>query len=372
MSCSAFRVLFHRSCLHGPLAALLYLGMASAWALEGGPSVQPLVLKPRGSEGASDASSLEALRERLEEKLGAKTDPASGDRVLRVVNRAKAAPRPPVRPTKPKAADPSDVVARASLAAHEGAAEAAGAGDPRPARDDVITASAQPGAARSPVSWDYHGAGAPSRWGKLDPAYGACATGKRQSPIYIRDGIQVQLDPLVFSYQPSAFTVIDTGRTVQVDVAPGNFLSIDGHRYELVEFHFHRPAEDVVEGKRYDMVIHMLHRDAEGRLAMLAVLLDKGAAQPVVQTVWNNLPLEQNRPVQARVTLDPAQLLPKEQNYYTYMGSLTMPPCTEGVRWVVLRRPMTVSDEQIDIFSRLYPMNARPLQDASNRLIKQN
>jgi carbonic anhydrase len=120
------------------------------------------------------------------------------------------------------------------------------------------------------------------------------------------------------------------------------------------------------------MVAHLVHKDAGGRLAVVAVLLERGSAHPLVQSVWNNLPLEKGDEVTARALLDLRQLLPSDTRYYTYMGSLTTPPCSEGVLWMVMQQPVTVSAEQIDVFSRLYPMNARPLQRAAGRLIKQS
>ena len=175
-----------------------------------------------------------------------------------------------------------------------------------------------------------------------------------------------------FDYQPSRFGVIDTGHTVQVNLAAGNAIDIGGRRYELLQFHFHRPSEERINGRQFDMVVHLVHKDADGRPAMVAVLLERGAAQPLLQTVWNNLPLEQGEEAAARATIDLNDLLPTQRGYYTYMGSLTTPPCSEGVLWMVMRQPVQVSQSQIDIFSRLYPMNARPVQSASGRLIKQS
>ena len=199
-----------------------------------------------------------------------------------------------------------------------------------------------------------------------------CSSGQRQSPIDIREGIAVDLEPIRFSYQTSGFGVVDNGHTVQVNVAPGNFIEIAGRRFELQQFHFHRPSEERIDGRQFDMVAHLVHKDVEGKLAVVAVLLDRGSVQPVVQTVWNNLPLEKHQEAKARVTIDLSQLLPADRRYYTYMGSLTTPPCSEGVQWVVMRHPVAVSQEQLDIFARMYPMNARPLQAASGRRIMQS
>ncbi|MBC7957226.1 MAG: carbonic anhydrase family protein [Cytophagales bacterium] len=204
----------------------------------------------------------------------------------------------------------------------------------------------------------------------MKPEFSTCSSGKRQSPIDIRDGIAVQLDPVQFDYKPTNFRVIDNGHTVQVNLSPGNSIEVLGRRFELVQFHFHRPSEERINGRQFDMVAHLVHKDLEGRLAVVAVLLDRGSVQPIVQTVWNNLPLEKNEELPAKAMLDLNGLLPAERGYFTYMGSLTTPPCSEGVLWMVMRNPVSISPEQIGIFTRLYPMNARPIQAASGRLIK--
>lgn len=220
------------------------------------------------------------------------------------------------------------------------------------------------------VHWAYGGATGPESWGQLKPEYRQCMLGKRQSPIDIRDGIPVELDPIAFDYRPSAFRVTDNGHTVQVNVDAGNGITVSGRRYELLQFHFHRPSEERINGRQFEMVAHLVHKDPEGRLAVVAVLLDAGPANPVVQQVWNNLPLEKHLEQAAQQPLDLNGLLPEARQYYTYMGSLTTPPCSEGVLWLVMKQPAGVSRQQIGVFSRLYPMNARPVQPASGRLIK--
>ena len=166
--------------------------------------------------------------------------------------------------------------------------------------------------------------------------------------------------------------MLDNGHTVQVNVAAGNSIEVMGRHYELVQFHFHRPSEEHIDGKQFDMVVHLVHKDLEGRLAVVAVLLERGSAQAVVQSVWNNLPLEKGDEVAARNPLNLNELLPAERRYFTYMGSQTTPPCSEGVLWMVMKQPVPISAEQIGIFARLYPMNARPIQSASGRLIKES
>lgn len=236
-------------------------------------------------------------------------------------------------------------------------------------------AAAKPAPRREPPLWGYEGEGGPEHWAALNPDNALCATGKRQSPIDIKDTLKVDLEKIRFDYQPSAFSVVDDGRTVRVDVAPGNAITVMGRRYELQQFHFHRPAEERLAGRQFDMVVHLVHKDADGRIAIVAVLLDRdldNRVQPVVQQVWNNLPLEQNQPLAASTPLDPRQLLPEDRSYYTYMGSLTEPPCTEGVLWMVMRQPVMLTMDQIAIFAKLHPMNARPIQPSSGRWIKES
>jgi carbonic anhydrase len=240
------------------------------------------------------------------------------------------------------------------------------------AGDANMDIAANAGQSLLPTHWDYDGAQGPDAWGRLRPEYSKCASGQRQSPIDIRGGIAVDLEPIRFDYRPSAFSVIDNGHTVQVNVEPGNAITITGKRYELMQFHFHRPSEERINGRQYDMVAHLVHKDADGRLAVVAVLLDRGSAQAIVQSVWNNLPLEKGDEVRAGTRIDLNQLLPEDRRYYTYMGSLTTPPCSEGVLWMVMKQPVPISMDQVAIFSRLYPMNARPIQQADGRLIKES
>ena len=226
--------------------------------------------------------------------------------------------------------------------------------------------------AHAHIHWAYEGAGGPDNWGKLNPEYAACSNGKRQSPIDIRDGFRVDLEPIEFAYRPSKFGVIDNGHTIQVAVTGGS-ISLLGKSYQLIQFHFHRPSEERVNGKSFDMVAHLVHRSEEGKLAVVAVLLETGRENAFIQTVWNNLPLEKNEAVvPPALSLDPAQLLPDDRRYYTYMGSLTTPPCSEGVLWLVLKQPQQISADQLNIFTQLYPHNARPIQPGSNRMIKES
>ncbi len=219
--------------------------------------------------------------------------------------------------------------------------------------------------------WSYDGETGPAHWAKLRPDYAACASGKRQSPVDIRDGIRVNLEAIRFDYKPMQFRIVDNGHTVQVNLGEGSSLMVMGKRYALQQFHFHRPSEERVNGRSYDMSIHLVHRNDEGQLAVLGVLLEKGADHPLIQTLLNNLPLEQDTEMAPEEAIDPGKLLPENRAYWTYMGSLTTPPCTEGVLWMVMKQALQVGSEQVAIFSRVFRNNARPIQALNGRLIKE-
>ena len=155
-------------------------------------------------------------------------------------------------------------------------------------------------------------------------------------------------------------------------VGGGNFLTVGNQAYELQQFHFHRPSEERINGKGTEMVIHFVHRSFEGKLLVLAVLLERGRANGMIQTVWNNLPLEKQQAVSPSIVLDPNEGLPEKREYFTYMGSLTEPPCTEDVLWIVMKQPMQASPAQMALFSRLYPLNARPVQQGNGRMVKES
>lgn len=285
----------------------------------------------------------------------------------------EAAPAPAHTPTKEappaKAAAPTKA---ATIVVHTAPAPAQKARKPAKAEGYMLELThTQAATQHAHIHWAYDGAGAPENWSNLDPKNKVCAIGERQSPIDIKDGIKVDLEPIKFKYQPSTFRIVDNGHTVQVEVGEGS-ISLTGKTYELVQFHFHRPSEEKVNGQRFDMVVHLVHKSDEGQLAVVAVLLERGTENPFIQTLWNNLPLEKNAPVEPpELAINPLTLLPATRNYYTYMGSLTTPPCSEGVLWLVLKQPVQISNEQVGIFSRLYRHNARPIQSSAGRLIKE-
>jgi carbonic anhydrase len=242
-------------------------------------------------------------------------------------------------------------------------------------REEAMLAAASVNLAPQPRHsnhWSYEGDTGPANWGKINSDWAKCGSGTRQSPIDLRDGMKVDLEQIVFDYRPSGFNVVDNGHTIQVAVGLGNYITVQNRTFELVQFHFHRPSEERINGRGTEMVVHLVHKDAEGRLAVVAVLLERGAANPMIQTVWNNLPLEKNDTVTPVVALDVNEILPAKREYFTFMGSLTTPPCTEGVLWLVMKNPMPASPAQMALFSRLYPLNARPVQPGGGRIIKES
>jgi carbonic anhydrase len=242
-------------------------------------------------------------------------------------------------------------------------------------REEAVLAAASANVAPLPRHsnhWSYEGETGPANWGKINSDWAKCGTGTRQSPIDLRDGMKVDLEQIAFDYRPSGFNVVDNGHTIQVAVGLGNYMTVQNRTFELVQFHFHRPSEERINGRGAEMVVHLVHKDVEGRLAVVAVLLERGAANPMIQTVWNNLPLEKNDTVTPVVALDVNEILPAKREYFTFMGSLTTPPCTEGVLWLVMKNPMQASPAQMALFSRLYPLNARPIQPGGGRIIKES
>jgi carbonic anhydrase len=219
-------------------------------------------------------------------------------------------------------------------------------------------------------AWDYGETLGPAHWGELKPEYAPCKSGHRQSPIDIRNPQKADLPPIQFDYKPSPLHIIDNGHTVMINYGPGSSMSVGGKKYALKQFHFHRPSEEKINGKGYEMVVHLVHADQEGKLAVVAVLLQKGNDNPVVHELWSDLPKEKEKEeFLDHVQIDVAGLLPGNRGYYTFPGSLTTPPCSEDVTWFVLKHPVTISAAEIEQFSRLYRHDARPTQPLYDRVV---
>jgi len=242
----------------------------------------------------------------------------------------------------------------------------------------VAPIAAQTLSATAPTTapWDYEGKRGTFNWGKLDPAYKACSQGHQQSPIDIRGAkLNKVLQPIEFHYMAGPVTLENIGNTVRVYPQPGSYIVAGGVRYDLVQFHFHHPGEEAVNGKLTDMDIHLVHKSADGRQAVIAIRLSEDIATPpnaVLSALWPHLPKTPGASEKITESVNPGGLLPEDRGYWTYMGSLTAPPCTEGVRWFIFEQEITMSRDQLRAFGLLYKINSRPLQDAHGRRIEAN
>jgi carbonic anhydrase len=237
----------------------------------------------------------------------------------------------------------------------------------------VLSLAATAGYGAEEGRWSYAGPTGPAKWGTLDKGFAQCKLGQNQSPIDIPDASarKGDLAPLLFNYKPSPIRIIDRGHTIQVNYAAGSFLSVNGKRYELTAIQFHKPAEEKIDGKGHDMDAHLVHRSPDGKLAVIAVLLDTGKENRLIKALWDNLPKEKGKEnVVDAVKISAVDLLPENKGYYTFAGSLTTPPCSEDVTWFVMKTPVQVSADEIARFARSYPMNARPVQPVNSRDIQ--
>ena len=236
----------------------------------------------------------------------------------------------------------------------------------------LVTALAEEHHGDAAHAWTYGGGHGPSHWGEINAEFSLCRTGHLQSPIDIRDAARSDLPALAFDYHDTPLKIVNNGHTVMVNYAAGSSITVGGHRYDLVQFHFHHPSEEKIAGKQYAMVAHLVHKDSEGHLAVVAVLLEEGSAgNPLIDELWANLPARAEEEKSGSAAINVSQLLPADHGYYTFPGSLTTPPCSEGVTWFVLKTPVTVSAAQVKRFAAVYPNNARPVQAIAGRSLQQ-
>ncbi len=219
-----------------------------------------------------------------------------------------------------------------------------------------------------PQNWAYEGVEGPAHWAMLSPAYRTCEQGSHQSPINIRGAHHVSngASHLGFDYRPARVRLMHTGHTVQATYQVGSVLTLDETSYSLRQFHFHSPSEHRIDGQSYDMEIHLVHQSEDGRIAVVAVMLEVGLENLSLERLWAELPQRIGQ-VSGEVELNAADLLPGRTNYYLYEGSLTTPPCTEGVQWIVLKEPQFISLSQMTRFRAFLGEDARPLQALNAR-----
>ena len=216
--------------------------------------------------------------------------------------------------------------------------------------------------------WTYEGEEGPEHWGDLDPAYKFCGTGKNQSPIDVTAPVEQDLANIVFHYQPSEVNILNNGHTVQVNYDAGSYIELNGARYDVAQFHYHAPSEHAVDGKLFAAELHIVHKSADGSLAVVGILLDEGVQNDAYLPFTENLPAKESEATDAGVTINAADLLPAEQTSFRYSGSLTTPPCSEGVNWLLMTTPVEISTEQIEALTSLFEEgNNRPVQPLNDR-----
>ncbi len=218
-------------------------------------------------------------------------------------------------------------------------------------------------------SWSYSGEAGPDKWAKLTPEYATCA-GKNQSPVNLSGFTKADLKPIKFSYKTDNDEILNNGHTIQVNLPAGSSIAVDGTQFDLKQFHFHAPSENLIDGKSYPLEAHLVHADKDGNLAVVAVMFKEGKANKALAKAWAQLPEKEGEKLNLTASLSATELLPVTRAYYSFSGSLTTPPCSEGVRWLVIKQPMTASQSQIEAFAHaVHHENNRPVQAINARAI---
>jgi carbonic anhydrase len=220
------------------------------------------------------------------------------------------------------------------------------------------------------AQWGYSGEIGPEHWGELSDKYEMCAKGKNQSPIDLADFTDADLPPIEFSYSSDAKEIVNNGHSVQANYAAGSSISVDGHEYSLLQFHFHSPSENHIKGKSFPMEGHLVHADKDKNLAVVAVMFEEGKASGAMADLWEQMPSKAGDKATLSSSVNALTLLPENRDYYSFNGSLTTPPCSEGVKWMVMKQPVSVSNDQVEAFKRVmgHPNN-RPVQPVNARAI---
>lgn len=222
------------------------------------------------------------------------------------------------------------------------------------------------------ADWGYNGHEGPEYWGSLSPDYSTCSTGKNQAPVNLTGFVESDLKPLQIRYAAGGNSVMNNGHTVQVNYQSGSHLSVNGHTYELKQFHFHSPSENHINGQSYPLEAHLVHTDDQGNLAVIAILFEAGDGNRTLDKIWAAMPQKAGDENNLSSSISVEGILPANRDYYRFSGSLTTPPCSEGVLWLVMKQPLYASDQQIDHFSRtLHHPNNRPLQPLYARAVLQ-
>ncbi len=222
----------------------------------------------------------------------------------------------------------------------------------------------------SDMHWSYEGKAGPENWGNVSPDFQTCHNGKFQSPIDIRNTIEAKLPALQLEFRTAMEKLVNNGHTVQVNVKNEDDFMLDGEAFHLMQYHFHTPSENQINGHSYPLEAHFVHSNDQGELAVVAVMFEVGKANSALDPILAVVPEQLNHEVEIKQRMDLRPLFPQNLHYYRYSGSLTTPPCTEGLRWLVMKQPVTLSAEQLKAFQQvLKNHNNRPLQPLHGRLI---
>ena len=218
--------------------------------------------------------------------------------------------------------------------------------------------------------WTYSGHEGPEHWGELDPAFAVCSSGKSQSPVNLTGMIDGNLPEITINYIAGGNEILNNGHTIQVNYTSGSTVTFNGHSFELQQFHFHAPSENTIEGHSFPMEAHFVHADKDGNLAVIAVMFTEGARNAELEKAWNHMPEQARESHELTAHVDAKNLLPRDYNYYRLSGSLTTPPCSEGVSWLVMKSYNTASKEQLEKFvQKIHHPNNRPIQPINARMI---
>jgi carbonic anhydrase len=218
--------------------------------------------------------------------------------------------------------------------------------------------------------WSYDGAEGPDHWADIEPEFSTCSAGKNQSPVNLTSFIKAELAPIKFDYKAGGEQIHNNGHTIQVNFAEGSSMTLNEHVFALKQFHVHSPSENQINGKSFPMEAHFVHADAKGRLVVVAVMFEEGKANAELEKAWKVMPHEAGEKVTLTEHILGTAVMPDDKAYYRFNGSLTTPPCTEGVTWLVLKNPVTASKKQIENFTHVMQHhNNRPVQPTNAREI---
>jgi carbonic anhydrase len=217
--------------------------------------------------------------------------------------------------------------------------------------------------------WSYSGENGPEHWSELSPDYAACGIGVNQSPVDITDTVAAELEPLVFDYRSHSSDIVNNGHTLQINAAPGSALHANGKTFELLQLHFHSPSEHRINGEAFPLEAHLVHKNEQGALAVVAILFRKGAWNEDLELIAQAGPKSVGQSVPFDINILDLQLHRNHRSYYRYSGSLTTPPCTEGIRWYILKRVETVDPQQAANFVSWIGEDARGPQPLNARVI---